>query len=119
MADPVADAFALIGADFEAYMPTVNITVANINPDTGAAMTTVTDVPAMKRVRRRQPFGVGDGGELGEDKSRFVFRRSRVSWTVTTRDQITDGDGIVWSIESVEMIAFNELVAVNVVKKRS
>lgn len=117
MADPVADAFANIGADFEAYMPTTSVTVRQINPDTGATIATAANVAAMKRSRRRQPFGVA-GGELGSDQCRFILRASEVGFLVKARDEILDADGVTWHVESASAIAFHQLFACDVVLKR-
>ena len=61
------------------------VTVTQIDPDTdtnttatGTALGFATDVSALKRSRRRQPFGVS-GGELPADTCRFVFQVSAVS----------------------------------------
>lgn len=117
MTDPFAETFAQIGEDFETLMPTVPVTVRSINPDTGATVTEVEGVPALKRSRRRQPFGVG-GGELGADTCRFVLRYDNLGFVPKARDEIVGSDDVVWVVESVEVIAFQQLAACNVVIER-
>jgi hypothetical protein len=117
--DPFQQVAAGLGKDFDSLMVfNANVTVKQIDPDSGTATTTVNNVPALKRVRLRQEASVGSG-ELGQDECRFVFAASAVSFTPKARDQIVDSDGVtVWIIESAEVIAFGQLAACNVVKKR-
>ncbi len=123
--DPFVQASGEIGADFANFVPlTALVTVTQIDPDTdtnttaaGVALGSAANVPALKRSRRRQPFGVGTG-ELGRDTCRFVFAASAVSWVLKARDQIADADGNVWVIDRAELIAFNQLAACDVTIKR-
>lgn len=116
--DPFAEAFDQIGADFEELMPTVNVTVRQIDPDSQNTTTTAASVPALKRSRRRQPFAVSGNGEVGGDQCRFVFKVGRVSWVLKARDEIEEADGTVWKIDSVQLLAFNQLAGCDVTRKR-
>jgi hypothetical protein len=117
--DPFQQAAAEIGTDFEAYLAlAAGVTVAQVDPDTGAATATVANVPALKRSRRRQPFEVAAGGELGDDECRFVFRLGALARTPKARDRVTDADGLVWVVERVALLAFDQLVAVDVTLER-
>jgi hypothetical protein len=119
--DPFAEAFANIGADFSEFMAgaaAAAVTVRQINPDDGGTIATATNVTALKRSRRRQPFGVASGAELGSDQCRFILRASEVGFLVKARDEILDADGVTWHIQSVSAIAFNQLYVCDVGLKR-
>lgn len=97
------------------------VTVLSINPDTHATLFTATNVTALKRTRRRQPFGVGAGGTLPGDDSRFVLRAADVTFdarTLKAGDRVIDNSGVTWEMENVTLIAFHKLVICDVVKKR-
>lgn len=119
MADPWADAFANIGADFETLMAPLlaPVTVASADPDTGAALVTAADVPALKRGRRRQMFAAG-GGEVGADTTRFVIRASRLSFVLKEKDTVAEANGTVWLVTDLELIAMGQVYTANVVIKR-
>jgi hypothetical protein len=118
MVDPFAEAFENVGADFSAFMAgAATVTVRQINPDDGTATATAPNVTALKRSRRRQPFGVS-GGELSSDQCRFILRASEVGFLVKARDEIVDAEGVSWHVESANAIAFNQLYACDVVLKR-
>jgi hypothetical protein len=117
--DPFSTVSQGIGSDFEAFFAPLlaYVTLTQIAPDQGSVLTTVNNVPALKRSRRRQPFGVG-GGELGDDTCRFVFRLTEATWVPKARDQIVDALAITWTVVSASLIAFNQLVEVDVEIKR-
>ncbi|AWM41761.1 hypothetical protein GobsT_71360 [Gemmata obscuriglobus] len=120
MADPWAEAFANIGADFEQLMAPLlaPVTVTRADADAGTAVTTVAAVPALKRGRRRQPFGVGGGGDVGSDATRFVIKADRVTWALKAKDTITEASGTVWVVTDLEQIAMGQVYTANVVIKR-
>jgi hypothetical protein len=124
--DPWQQSIAGIETDFATLMGSFTqlVTVTQIDPDTdtnttaaGVTLGSAANVSALQRVRGRKPLNVS-GGELGRDECRFVFAVSAIEWTPKARDQITDAAGIVWQIESVQLIAFGNLVACDVVVKR-
>lgn len=119
--DPFAEAFESIGDDFEALMAPLlaPVTVESVDPDSGAALVTATDVPAMKRTRRRNPFTT-QGGELAADTQRFVFKAARIDALMKHRDRITEASGQVWEVDErgAELIARDQLWTVNVTVKR-
>jgi hypothetical protein len=120
VADPFEDAFDQLGADFEALVPGLKpVTVESVDPDTGAALVTAADVPALKRGRRRYPFAVA-GGELGGDRTRFLFKAARIDATLKAKDRVTEADGTVWTVDErgAELIAFGQIWALNVTLKR-
>lgn len=121
MADVFEDLFDDVGADFEECVPNLRpVTVESVAPDSGAALVTAEDVPAMKRPRRRNPFNV-QGGELGADLRRFVFRASRIDALMKAKDRVTEADGTVWVVDErgAELIANDQLWALNVSLQRS
>jgi hypothetical protein len=119
--DPVAEAFAGIGADFETYFASLlaDVTVESVDPDTGTALVTAEAVPALKRTRRRNPFTT-QGGELAADTQRFVFRASRIDALLKNRDRITEADGTVWTVDErgAELIARDQLWTLNVTRQK-
>jgi hypothetical protein len=119
--DPTTAGFETVGEDFEKLMQGVlrPVTVESVNPDTGTALVTATNVPALKRTRRRNPF-TAQGGELAADTQRFVFRASRIAAVMKAKDRITEQDGTVWVVDErgAELIARDQLWTVNVSKKR-
>jgi hypothetical protein len=120
VADPFEDAFAQIGDDFEAIMPGLQlVTVTSIDPDSGAALVTVTEVPAFERGRRRNPFRVGEG-EVGNDQTRFLLKAARLEFLVKGRDTITEADGTSWSVDDrgAELIGKGQIWALNVTINR-
>ena len=120
MADPFDTLFDDVGADFSDFCAgQADVTVRQINPDTGATIATANNVTALKRSRRRNPFAVAMGGELGGDRCRFVLRASEVGFVPKARDEITDAAALVWQVEAVEAIGFNQLYACDVTLKRS
>jgi hypothetical protein len=132
--DPFVQAAANVGSDFAAFMAfNEPVTVAQIDPDTGAATIVARGVPALKRVRRRAAGSAG--GELPRDECRFTFAITAsgpsgpsgmsgpcgpcgpsgpggpgFAWLLKARDQITDADGYTWDVQSVETIAQGNLV---------
>lgn len=107
-----------IADDFERYCPGLApIAVNQIDPDGGSATASVQNVPALKRVRHRQPQRVSSG-ELGQDECRFVFRADRLPFTLKAHDEILDANGLTWIIESVRLTGFGQLATADVVKKR-
>jgi hypothetical protein len=116
--DPFVQAENNIGADFAALVVfNASVTVTQIDPDSGAATATATNVPALKRVRRRGETHV-PGGELGGDTCRFVVQASAVGFTPKARDEVLDATGLVWIVTSAEVIAFGQLVVMAVQIKR-
>lgn len=116
MADPFDSIDA--GADFERWaVGLAPVTVAQIDPDTGAVGTSVENVPATKLPRTRQPFGAS-GGELGGDAARFVFRANLLGFTVKPNDQITETDGTTWLVTSANLHAFDALCTADVAIQR-
>ncbi len=110
--DPWQQSIAGIETDFATLMGSFTqlVTVTQIDPDTDTNTTAA-------GVTLGSAANVS-GGELGRDECRFVFAVSAIEWTPKARDQITDAAGIVWQIESVQLIAFGNLVACDVVVKR-
>lgn len=107
-----------IGADFEANAPGLaNVTVRQINADTGATEDETDNVPALKRVRDVASQSSGPV-KVGYEACRFVMRVSSVGFTPSARDQIEETDGTVWDVDdspgSVRIIGQGQLVAVNV-----
>ena len=114
MADVFDDMFDGIGADFDELCAGQKpVTVEQVDADTGAARTTVEGVAALKRARKR-----ADGDTVPSDTCRFVLRAGALGWTPAARDRITDYDGVIWDVESAELIGFGALVAVSCVKNR-
>ena len=57
-------------------------------------------------------------GELGGDQCRFVVRTADLAFTPKARDRVTDADGGVWEVESVQLVGFGQLAALDVSIKR-
>ena len=115
--DPFAEAFGNIGADFEElFAPLLKpVTVVSVDPDKKAVpFAVVSEVPALKRGRRRQMFAVGGGGELGADGTRFVITAARLSFALKEKDRITGADGVAWVVTDLELIAFGQVYTANV-----
>lgn len=121
MPDVFDDLFDDVGADFEECMAALKpVTVESVHPDSGAALVTAEDVPALKRTRRRNPF-TAQGGELAADLQRFVFRASRIDALLKAKDRVTEADDTVWVVDErgAELIAGGQLWTLNVSLARS
>jgi len=124
MASPFANlpnefqAFAVLCAGSDAA---AQITVRQLNPDSGATVATASGVYAIKRVRERQPFGSGQGGDMPADQCRFLLRADQLSFELKQRDEITDADGVVWVVDErgTEHIGFQAVYTASVSRKRS
>lgn len=113
MSDLFTEAFDQIGELFEELMPTVPLTVRDIDPDTGATVTEVENVPGLIRPRKRlQP------GEVPTDRARWVIRYENLGFDPKKVDELEEADGTVWHVESADLIAFRQLAALECVKKR-
>lgn len=113
MADPFDDIDP--GQDFEDFaVGLAPVTVARVDPDTGAALETVGNVPATKLVRRR-----GQGGEpVPSDTVDFVFRASQLGFLPKPDDTITDAGGTVWVVQGAGLEGFDALCRATCVIKR-
>lgn len=125
MADVYAGVFEDIGEDFLAAAGGLaNVTFRRINADTGATVSTVNNVPALKRVRSLGTVAAGEGGGVPGDRSRFVMALESLDAARTliprARDQIVEADGATWDVadseSDVQVIGFGRLVAVNVTR---
>jgi hypothetical protein len=118
----VADRFAAVFPRFAARWvgsaAACQVTVRQIDNDSGGTTAAAAGVPALKRARKREA-GAIQGGEIGFDTCRFLLLASAVGFLPADDDQITDADGVVWTMDSVEAICFGKLYACNVVKKRN
>lgn len=96
--DPGVD-FALIVDNLE------SVTVTQINPDTGASVTSSSTVTAFRRAPFRHPVNVGFGGALGFEEMRWILLASDVSFVPRARDSITDSSNVVWDVNQVHVNA--------------
>lgn len=113
MADPFDDID--VGQDFEDFaVGLAPVTVTRTNPDTDAALDTVTDVPATKLVRRRTQ----GGDPVPSDTVDFVFRANRLNFVPKPDDTITDAGGVVWIVQSAGLEGFDALCRATCVIER-
>ena len=95
------------------------VTVRQIDPDTGATVTAdgvaveVSGVPAAVLTRTR------GGDTLPSDTRRVVFSSRRLGFTPKQRDEVERDNGEVWAVESVEVTDFDNFCHATCVRKRS
>ena len=91
--------------DFRKYAPALqSVNVTQINPDDASVLATSYQVTALKRVRRIQTVDV-TGGEIGAQRVKFWLIAEEVDFEPYERCRITEEDGTIWSIGTVQVVA--------------
>lgn len=107
------------GADYAAIVDGLeSVTVLQIDADDGTTLATSAGATCLIRAPMVAPAMVGDG-EVGAQMCRFVLVASGVSFVPRARDQITDPDGVKWSIESVSVEGIESLYACETTRIRT
>ena len=93
--DPAADVAAVFdGMD--------TVTVERVNPDTGAALETVTGVSAHRSAVNDADSPIGSSGEAGADSCDWLVCVSdTLTFTPKARDVIEESDGTRWAVGQV------------------
>lgn len=104
--DIATDLLDAMGPPGDPGSPLTLVTVAQVDPDTGAAGTTAANVPALKRKNTKAVFGVGGGGEASATVTGFRLWASYLSFAPKARDLITDADGVGWDVGDVSTEGF-------------
>ncbi len=103
MPTDLATAQAALTAALTTVPGAVAVTLTRTNPDTGATISTKTDLTGKRFKSGRDEGAVGDeGGEIGQERVRWRLEASGVAFTVQPRDRITDPDGGVWIVLTVD-----------------
>lgn len=96
--------------DFNAIVTDIgfpgNVTVRQINRDTGNTTTTANSVPAVGRTLDGTPAAVGENGEIYPKSKRWWLRASDITWTLGKGDHVVSGGGL-YTIESARLVAFD------------
>lgn len=108
-----------IAQDFRENAPGLTeVTVYQINPDNGATTATAEEVTALKRVHSKSAMSIGDG-EIPDERCRFWLVAEDMEFTPKRRDKIEDADGITWTLDSADLVAFGALAVCETSRARS
>lgn len=103
MPTDLATARAALTAVLPLVPGAVPVTLTRTNPDTAATIATETGVWGKRTKAGRSQSAVGsEGGELGEERTQWRLEADGVDFTVQPADRITDPDGVVWRVLSVD-----------------
>ncbi len=104
-----------IAEDMDLFDNIENVSVAQVDPDTGITIQTATDVVALARAIDAGFMIVGDGGEVPKRSGRIHLKASSIAFEPKRRDVITLADGTNWKIENAKSVTLNTRYACDVV----
>lgn len=80
--------------------------VRQVDPDLGPQDddTIALEVPALQYGTREAPVAI-EGGEVSETSCKFEFAKADVGFSIWQRCRVTDRDGVVWALDSVDLDA--------------
>jgi hypothetical protein len=103
MPTDLATARAALTAVLPLVPGAVQVTLRRTDPDDGSTIATAADVWGKRTKAGRSEAGVGaEGGPLGEERVQWRLEANGVAFTVQPSDRITDPDGVVWVVLSVD-----------------
>lgn len=106
------------GNDFATTRDTELVTVAQLNPDSGATITSVSSVPAVRQSIEGAPVNVGSGGQVPARLIAWAFPNTNITWTVKTRDRITDANNVTYLVDTASLDPDSGVWDVKTVKER-
>jgi hypothetical protein len=93
-----------IDADIDIFDGLDSVTVLEIDPDSGATLSTATGVTVLKRAEEKTEVPADEGG-VPVTTTKFHLRASSLSFVPKERDQIVD-DSTTWVVGKVTKAAF-------------